>query len=144
MFLHSNRTLTKIMLLKRPMICSRSEHCTQLATQDCNDEAWKLQKNCWGTCNQCSRRHLPFLGDPETPGFLNLSVSSLLVCLAFAGGGCKGRSKDLIPGKCFLLFQDHGLAHVQPQTQCTIAGAAREEKAERGNKKRKTRKAFRI
>jgi hypothetical protein len=57
--------------------------------------------------------------------------------LAFAGGGCKGRSKDLIPGKCSLLFQDHGLAHVQPQTQCTIAGAAREEKAEGKKKERK-------
>lgn len=59
--------------------------------------------------------------------------------LAFASGGGIGRSKDLIPGKCFLLFQDHGLAHVRPQTQCTIAGAAREERAE-GNKIRKRKK----
>lgn len=57
--------------------------------------------------------------------------------------GAEGRSKDLIPGKCFLLFQDHGLAHVQPQTQCTIAGAAREERAE-GNKIRKRKKALGI
>lgn len=63
--------------------------------------------------------------------------------LAFASGGGIGRSKDLIPGKCFLLYQDHGLAHVQPQTQCTIAGAAREERAE-GNKIRKRKKAFGI
>lgn len=50
----------------------------------------------------------------------------------------KHRSSDFIPDKCFLLFQAHGLAHVQPQTQCTITPAAREEKSkmkqrEKGN-----------
>lgn len=35
------------------------------------------------------------------------------------------------------------MAHVQPQTQCTIAGAAREERAE-GNKIRKRKKALGI
>lgn len=36
---------------------------------------------------------------------------------------------DFIPDKCFLPFQAHGLARVQPQTQCTITPAAREEKS---------------
>lgn len=37
---------------------------------------------------------------------------------------------NCIPDKCFLLFRNHGLAHVQPQTQCTITGTAREERSE--------------
>jgi alpha-D-ribose 1-methylphosphonate 5-phosphate C-P lyase len=49
---------------------------------------------------------------------------------------------NFIPGKCFLLFQDHGLAHVQPQTQCTITGAAREERSE--VKKERGKQAFGI
>lgn len=36
---------------------------------------------------------------------------------------------DFIPDKCFLPFQAHALARVQPQTQCTITPAAREEKS---------------
>lgn len=100
-------------------------------------EAWKLPENRW---------------EPEvsvlkgiTPSWLTKRPWLLepISMLAFASGGGIGRSKDLIPGKCFLLFQDHGLAHVRPQTLCTIAGAAREEKAE-GNKIRKRKKAFGI
>lgn len=34
---------------------------------------------------------------------------------------------NFIPDKCFLLFQAHELAHVQPQTQCTITSAAKEK-----------------
>lgn len=53
---------------------------------------------------------------------------------------CKGRrGKGFIPDKCFLPFRDHGLAHVQPQTQCTMTAAAREEKL-RGKWKRKEKK----
>lgn len=37
---------------------------------------------------------------------------------------------NFIPDKCFLLFQAHELAHVQPQTQCTITSAAKEERSE--------------
>lgn len=63
---------------------------------------------------------------------------------AFTGGDAKvGGGSGLIPDKCFLPFRDHGLARVQPQTQCTITGAAREEKSE-GKKKEGEKKAFGI
>ena len=53
---------------------------------------------------------------------------------------CEGRrGKGIIPDKCFLPFRDHGLARVQPQTQCTMTAAAREEKL-RGKGKRKEKK----
>lgn len=61
----------------------------------------------------------------------------------FTGSGATGReASNFIPDKCFLPFRDHGLARVQPQTQCTIAGAARKERSE--VKKKEEKKAFGI
>lgn len=96
-------------------------------------EAWKLPENCWEP-EVSVLKGIKWARMTKRPCLLE-TISTL----AFASGGGIGRSKDLIPGKCFLLFQDHGLAHVRPQTQCTIAGAAREERAE-GNKIRTRKK----
>lgn len=126
------------------MIYSRFEYCTQQATQDCNDETWNLQETAREPAVSVPKG-ISHSWQTQRPRCLEPLRIEPISMLAFAGGGCKGRSKDLIPGKCSLLFQDHGLAHVQPQTQCTIAGAAREEKAEGKKKKeRKTRKVFPI
>lgn len=98
-------------------------------------EARKLPGNCWEP-EDSVLKGITRAWMTKRPWLLE-TISTL----AFASGGGIGRSKDLIPGKCFLLYQDHGLAHVQPQTQCTIAGAAREEKAE-GNKNKKEEKSI--
>lgn len=142
-FLHSDGTLTKIMLLKNLWSVLDLHTVPNWPLKICHDEAWKLQEIAGEPASsQCSPRHLPPLDDRETlTPWTSQYWVLLLVLPAFAGGGCRGRSKDFIPGKCFLQFQDHGLAHVQPQTQCTIAGAAREEKAE-GEKKKKRREKY--
>lgn len=49
---------------------------------------------------------------------------------------------NFIPDKCFLPFRDHGLARVQPQTQCTIMERP-ERKGQRGRRERE-KKAFGI
>lgn len=63
------------------------------------------------------------------------------MCLAKCLHGVRWKQigSNFIPGKCFLLFQAHGLAHVQPQTQCTITSAAKEEG---GKMKQKGKKAI--
>lgn len=64
---------------------------------------------------------------------------------AFIGGGAtlRERSDFIIPGKCFLLFRDHGLARVQPQTQCTITERP-ERKGQRKKKEEKKHLEFKV
>lgn len=64
---------------------------------------------------------------------------------AVTGSGATVREgSDFIPDKCFLPFRDHGLARVQPQTQCTINRAAREERWEGKKKGKKKHLEFKI
>lgn len=73
-----------------------------------------------------------------------LGPSGLSLHFQVGCGAREGEKSDFIPDKCFLPFRDHGLARVQPQTQCTITGPAREERSEGKKKEEKKHLEFKI
>lgn len=76
----------------------------------------------------------------QRPGFCGP-----LRATAGGSGAMEGERSEFIPDKCFLPFQDHGLARVQPQTQCTITDRP-ERKGQTGRREREKKKhlEFRI